>query len=356
MDSPADWRQVVPSPGLPAGLEVRRANNNLDAVAHGDRLYLAFRTAPTHFASAAALVHVVASSDAGLTWAHETTLRRGRDLREPRLVVWRDRLLLYCFEAGTHPLRFEPGRVLASERRANGAWTPLRPVAQEGLVVWRVRVLDGRLVMSAYAGGDKMYTRHPEPTTVRLLESDDGFAWKTLAEVLPGGTETEVVSPGNGTWYLVSRCEAEPWGSLVGTCPAGRPEEVETRTDPRKFDSPFLFEAGGTLWLLARRQCAFGGRYRVGLDRLSRVWRTRVYQVLYSATPKRTALWRLDPDTLGVTHVADLASRGDTAFAAVAAGQVFNYSTPLGGGDLPWLAGQVCETRIYAAPLSLPTT
>ena len=103
MDSPADWRQVVPSPGLPAGLEVRRANNNLDAVAHGDRLYLAFRTAPTHFASAAALVHVVASSDAGLTWAHETTLRRGRDLREPRLVVWRDRLLLYCFEGASSP-------------------------------------------------------------------------------------------------------------------------------------------------------------------------------------------------------------------------------------------------------------
>ena len=46
-----DTRQVIPSARLPDGLELGAANNNLDVVRHTDGfVYLAFRTAPHHFA------------------------------------------------------------------------------------------------------------------------------------------------------------------------------------------------------------------------------------------------------------------------------------------------------------------
>lgn len=55
--------QVVPGQGLPPDLPVQEANNNLDVVAHEGRVYLAFRTAPSHFASPDAAIHVVSSTD-----------------------------------------------------------------------------------------------------------------------------------------------------------------------------------------------------------------------------------------------------------------------------------------------------
>ena len=46
-----ETRRIVPGPGLPPELAPGAANNNLDAVRHSDgSVYLAFRTAPHHFA------------------------------------------------------------------------------------------------------------------------------------------------------------------------------------------------------------------------------------------------------------------------------------------------------------------
>ena len=61
-------RAVVPGPASVAGLDVLRANNNLDVCEHDGRRYLAWRTAPTHFASASARLNVVASDDSGAAW------------------------------------------------------------------------------------------------------------------------------------------------------------------------------------------------------------------------------------------------------------------------------------------------
>ena len=115
-------RPVVPGPGLPADLPVGRANNNLDVAWHDGRLVLAWRTAPTHFASPDAALHVVASDDGGRTWVHDHTVRAGRDVREPRLVSWQGTLLLYWFTAGRSGTRFEPDRIWVAGRGADGHW------------------------------------------------------------------------------------------------------------------------------------------------------------------------------------------------------------------------------------------
>jgi len=74
-------------------------------------------------------------------------------------------------------------------------------------------------------------------------------------------------------------------------------------------------------------------------------------------TRKRTALWQIDPDSLDVTWLADLPSRGDTCFPALAdegGGRytIYNYTSPLAGWDPPWFAGQFGPTHIHAIDLT----
>jgi hypothetical protein len=101
---------VVPSPALPAGLEVSRSNNNLAIARHDGRLFLAFRTAPIHFASPNARLVVLSSPDRGRSWSLETTFATGRDLREPFLLEVGGQLRLYFveldkrYELAAHPV------------------------------------------------------------------------------------------------------------------------------------------------------------------------------------------------------------------------------------------------------------
>ena len=351
----------MPGPAALPGLSVLRANNNLDACDHDERRYLAWRTAPTHFASAEARLHVVASDDGGITWSHETTVGLGRDVREPRFLSWQGRLFLYFFTLGTTWWRFEPDRVHVVERTGSGGWTAPEAISEPGCVEWRPRVLDGRPVMSVYLGADTTYAANPEPTRVELWTTDDGRAWRPLDPDHPvahvGGTETDIVEAPGGGWVAVTRKEGPAgWGSDV--CRADEPgaRGWRVRSHPQKLDSPLLFRDGDDVLLIARRQLAFGGRYDLGWRRLSPPRRTRAYQLLYWTTRKRTSLWRVDPDALDVTWLADLPSRGDTCFPAlVPEGDgrwtVYNYTSSLDGPDLPWFAGQLRPTSIYALDL-----
>ncbi len=352
------------------------ANNNLDAIGHDGRLWLATRTAPVHFASSAARLLVCWSEDEGATWALDHTIAPGRDVREPRLVVWQGRLLLYWFTAGTRTLAFEPDRIHVSER-VDGRWTEPVAISPPDCVVWRVRPVGDRLLMTLYRGAGSLYTAHPVPLTVELWASTDGVTWAPADPDRPvvhrGGAEAEFVEVPDGRLVVVVRKEGEVaageadrgddvpgggWGSDVGTAPAGAPARWEVRPDSRKFDSPYLFlDDDGTPYLVARRQLAFGGRYDVAPDRLPPRWRTKVDQGLYSLTPKRTGVFRIDPDAGTATWVGDLPSAGDTAFAGsvpLGAGRhlVFNYTSRVDRPWWPWALGQVRPTSIYSVVVS----
>src|SRR5258707_844047 len=92
-------RRVVPSAGLDPRNGVQRANNNLDVVRHEGRVYLAWRSAQSHFASDQVVMNVASSEDEQ-TWRYETSFRLGRDLREPRLLSMKGRLFLYLARLG----------------------------------------------------------------------------------------------------------------------------------------------------------------------------------------------------------------------------------------------------------------
>jgi hypothetical protein len=355
-------RAVVPGPASVAGLDVLRANNNLDVCEHDGRRYLAWRTAPTHFASASARLNVVASDDGGATWKPETTVHPGRDVREPRFLSWNGRLFLYFFTLGTVWYRFQPDRVHVTERTEAG-WTEPEPISERGVVEWRPRVLGGVPTMSVYLGADTTYSTHPEPTRVELWTTDDGRVWRSLDPDAPvahvGGTETDIVEAPGGGWVAVTRMEGpHGWGSDV--CRADEPgaRNWRTRRHPNKLDSPLMFRAGNDVLLVARRQVAFRGRYDLGWTHPAPPRRTRLYQLLYWATPKRTALWRVDPVTLDVTRVCDLPGRGDCCFPAlVPTGSdrftIYDYSSPVDRPNRPWFAGQLGRTSIYEIDLRI---
>lgn len=359
---------VVPGPGLPEGLPISRSNNNLDATWHDGRLWLAFRTAPSHFASRHARLHVLVSEDQGRSWSRELTIAPGRDVREPRLVSWHGALLLYWFTAGTKPSRFEPD-VIWVQRRTDRGWDPPLAISPPDCVVWRVRPVGNRLGMALYRGAGSLFTAHPIPLTVELWASEDGLSWvpwcDERVEVHRGGSETEFIELEDGTLLAVVRKEGPDggWGSDLARSEHSRdPLGIATwrlRPDNRKFDSPYLFLDDGRPYLITRRQLAFGGRFDLGWPVVSPQLRTKLDQLAYWLTPKRTAVYAIDPTTLEASWLADLPSAGDTAFAAtVPLGEhrhlVFNYSSPIRRGWLPWCVGQLGRTHIYRTTLTVP--
>ena len=54
-------------------------------------------------------MYLVSSQDLGQTWTLEKTLEIERDMREPYFLEVDGTLFFYYFEAGTNPIKFEPG-------------------------------------------------------------------------------------------------------------------------------------------------------------------------------------------------------------------------------------------------------
>lgn len=355
-----DLRQIVPDPSLPPEIATQDANNNLDVSRHGDRVFLAFRAAPSHFASAEAKLHVVSSVDE-VHWLWEGTFHLGTDLREPRLLSHDGELHLYFAVLGEDASDFEPQGMMATRRLGPGEWTEPRWFGGEGFIPWRVRKVDGRAQLLCYRGGENIYDAGPpEPIEVHWLVSDDGEEWAPFvagqpAVLVGGGSETDLAFQDDGSILAVSRNEAgddSGWGSLICTAPADDLGRWTCLNDPRKYDSPLVFRHGEGTYLVARRNLSDDGHYDLLRRDLDHAQQTRTYQVDYWQHPKRCSLWRVDPATRSVSFILDLPSRGDTCFASELPLSdrdhvVYNYSSPVDGEDLSWLAGQVGPTNIY---------
>jgi hypothetical protein len=356
----ADTRQVIPGPGLPAEAPPGNSNNNLDVVRHDGRVYLAWRTAPDHFASALARIYVVSSADE-LTWRFESSLSLDTDLREPRFLSLHGRLFLYVARLGTNPLSFEPQGMSVTERRADGTWSALEPFYRPGFIPWRARVVRGTAYLTAYVGGENIYRFNNLPLEVEFLTTTDG---RTFAGVDPGnpvvyrggGSESDFALSDAGDLFAVIRNEAGDetgWGSKVCHAPAGQLGRWTCVSDPRKYDSPAMFWHDGEAYLIGRRNVTDTGRYDLGQRMYDRTRQTVNYQVEYSRQPKRCSLWRYVQTEHRIAFVLDLPSRGDTCFPAVMEGAaanervVYNYSSPVDGPDQPWFLGQRGPTLIY---------
>jgi hypothetical protein len=366
-DDPAAWqvapgayrlevgaaRFVVPSAGLPARVRPQAANNNVDLAFHDGRVILAWRSAPSHFASADAELWVVSSADGGETWAYEAHVALGSDVREPRLLAFRGELQLMFFEAGTDPLAFEPRAIWRLFRRGAGDWTAPERWLDAPVVPWDLKARAGRAWLTAYAG--EHYTGEPAGIDVLFWSSEDGREWSPVEgqeRVYRGGVSEVAfeLDAAGGLWAVGRNEDGDQSGFGAQVCRAEPGALADWRclaaSDPERYDSPELFRHGEELYLAARRDV--GGPFGPAGD-----------MVAYSLRPKRSALYRLDAGRSAVEHLTDLPGAGDTAFPAVrrSGAHTFllaNYTSPLDDLDLAWLEGQTSPrgTQIYLSDLT----
>ena len=353
---------VVPAENLPPVVSTQVSNNNLDVVEHSDgRLYLAFRTGPSHFASPEVLLHVVSSGDYGTTWDHELTLDRDTDLREPRLLSIDDDLFLYFAVLGTSPVDFEPQGTMRTAKGEDG-WSTAEWVFDDGFIPWRTRHVDGVPTMIGYRGGADIYdsagTSLPQ-LEVQWLTSTDGREWSGDTVWTGGGSETDFVLTDHAL-VAVMRNEAgdaDGFGSKVCRASLDAPRAWTCVHDCRKFDSPLMFTHGGHAWLVARRNVTEDGCFDLGLDPEEHTHNERFlqYSGAYWQAPKRCSLWHVDDETLDVSFVLDLPSAGDTCFPSIlgedGAFEIWNYTSDPEDADIGWLTGQQGPTMITRQPI-----
>ncbi len=358
---------VVPSDGLPADVELQDANNNLDVAWFGDRVFLAFRTAPSHFAAPETMLYVVSSTDQE-TWRYEGSFWMETDLREPRLLAVEGRLFLYYAVLGQSAADFEPQGTLVTEYLGVDQWTEPEWIFVEGFIPWRARVIDGTAYLIGYEGGADIYDFSEGTEFVYWYRSDDGLNWEPVAPDQPivhqgGVSEADFAFLDDGSAVIVGRNELgdeDGWGSKICRAEAGALDDWTCAIDPKKYDSPLVFRAGGRVWLVGRRNVTDTGNYDLFYRDLEPSQQTLEYLVDYWVHPKRCSLWEVDPETLEVHFVLDLPSCGDTCFASALPTEdegrmwIYNYTSPLDDLDISWLDGQLEETLIYRIELAIP--
>ncbi len=363
--------QVAPGDGLPAKARTQDAANNLDVAVHDCRVFFAFRTAPNHFASADAELFVVSSEDQS-HWRFEGRFHMGTDLREPRLLSFDGRLFLYFAVLGTDPLNFEPQGMMVSEYLGPGDWTEPAFFYGDGFIPWRTKVVAGVPYLVTYSGGEQIYQPGEGGLEVHWLTTEDGMEWTAVVPGQPkvlegGGSETDFAFLPDGSLVAVSRNEAGDlqtgWGMKICTAPADDLGAWDCVGDPRKYDSPLVFEDGGRIWLIGRRNLTETGDYDLGhadpsYRELSFEEQTSEYEIDYSLSPKRCSLWEILPAKRRVEFVLDLPSKGDTCFSGIVRAddglyEVYNYTSPVEGEEISWLTGQTRPTLIYRLGLRM---
>lgn len=359
-----DFAQVVPSAGLPPEVTPQTSNNNVDIAWHDGRLFLAFRSGPSHFASPEVVMWVVSTTDEQ-SWRFEGRFAMDTDIREPQLVSYNGELRLYMAFLGDNALAFEPRGTVHSLYEEPGAWAEPVPWPDPTFIPWRIKEIEGALHMIGYSGGGNIYEPGGEPIQIRWLTSTDGETWSAAVpgqEIVQtgGGSETDFVFLDSGDLVAVTRNEAGDelgFGSKICRAPASDLGAWDCVGDSRKYDSPLLFRNGEDVWLVARRNVTEDGFYDLHRDDLEPVDQYYAYQIAYWNEPKRCALWRVDPDALEVAWVLDLPSRGDTCFPETVEADggllLYNYSSDPEGPDLSWIEGQTQPTSIYRMLLAL---
>ncbi len=361
----SDYTVVIPSKGLPGNVTPQNANNNLDVVMHGGRVFLAFRTGPTHFASPKVELYVVSSEDQ-VNWRFEGRFFRETDLREPRFLSYKGKLYFYFAVLGKNAANFEPEGTLVTEYIEPGKWTEPQWLPEKSFIPWRTRVIDGTAYLIGYKGGGDIY-EFAELGSMDLmwLTTEDGKHFtgvdKDQPVVYKGGcSETDWAFLKDGGAVAVCRNELgdqDGYGSKVCTAPAGDLGTWTCKHDPKKYDSPLVFKHGEDVYLVGRRHLVNNGNFEKGDSKKADTNRTIQLQMDYWRNPKRCAIWKVHPDTRTVSFVDDLPSKGDTCFASVIpAGPdsvwLYNYSSPPDGPDLSWQKGQAGHTLIYRLKLT----
>ena len=359
-----DLTWVVPSNRVPTEATVLPSNNNLSIEMFQGRLYLAWRTAPTHFASAKTQLEVISSGDLGQTWRFEKRFQMGSDLREPRLLAMGDKLILIFFQGGKDPLAFDPQYMWQTYLDSSGNWGSLETVNDPEEVPWEVFVRNGKAWMESYVGTH--YGVGPSNIAVHFRSSTDGLHWSDVDpkfhDVYVGGvSEIGFDFDQDGRLWGVTRDEDGDETGFGSHVFSSADDSLAHWVFPAKankeiYESPRMFHHGSELYLVARRDIK--GPFDKVSDHLPFEVRKWLNLVSYSLRAHTTALFHLNRTTRSVEWVQDLPGDGDTAYPSIVQLDadhylIANYTSPLNKPRWSWIKGQTSKlgTGIYVIPL-----
>jgi len=365
-----DTRQWIPvirgDPVVIASKDVRphpdtenmESNNNVAGIIYQERIFIAWRTAPLHFAGPDTKIYIVSSGDNGTTWDMETSIFLERDLREPFLLTMNHKLYFFFFEGGVNPVDFEPLGLFRMERIRPGEWTYPELWGHEGEVIWDIVSENGTACAQSYSGdystpGD---AQDLGKLNVFLNCSNDGIHWSPAGtEVVYHGGLTEVgwyYDLAGNMWGVARNEDGDDsgWGSRTFFAPSNNLSDwrwTKEQSDPWIYESPKMFRHGSELYLVARTDP--GGPFWTKDNPLLNVlppWEHHLYDLVsFSFRQHGTAIWRLDKATGDLMKVLELAGCGDTAFPSIIRISphkfvILNYSSPMINCPHNWLEGQ----------------
>jgi hypothetical protein len=315
-----------------------------DLVHWREGFWLVFVSSPSHFASRRSRIVLLHSPDAH-AWKEIAHFDGdGEDIRDPKLAVVNDRLLLLALlNRNFNPL---PYQTVCAASLDGLTWPELLPAVPPGWLLGHPK---------PSKKGDWVAPAHNLTTSaVRLFTSQDGQIWEAGATITSerGADETALEFLPDGRLLAVTRLEAG--GGLFGHPQAGTllsvaepPYEKWTALSfsrLTRLDSPALFTHQERIYAVGRSQPHTSGPFEWQGSVLSR---------------KRTSLYRVGFSGEGLTHLVDLPSAGDTAYAGVAVlnGQAYisYYSSRL-HRDPAWLWGMFLPTSICMVMIPLGTS
>lgn len=346
------WQKLIPGSNLPPEVTCRKSNNNLDLVKYNGKYFLAFRTAPTHFASEKTKLYILSSTDLQ-NWNYEKEFFCRSDMREPRFLIYKNKLFFYYFEGGKRMFRFEPRHIMMSEL-SQDRFTEPWSIGLDGYVPWRFKVHNDTIYLSAYYGVNLYHGNHA--ADLRLFTSTDGHLFSKLSEKpqcdWAGAEEGEFEFDKEGNLWATVRLEGD--GALIAYADKNNLSDWRLVFSKYKYDSAFMFKYQNEMYVIARKNLDGDGRFANASRHIPDKIRHRYNLVKYSFTKKTTAIYKLDKKNKKLCFLADLMGTGDTAFPAMvpASGDkpefiLMNYSSDISGREKNWIKGQLSETFIY---------
>lgn len=344
-----EWTPLIPSSQLPSSIKCQHSNNNLDLIKFQEKYYLAFRTAPTHFASQKTKLYIISSADFK-NWSFEKEICLNTDLREPRFVDYNNELYLYFMEGGTRMFKFQPKHIWRCQLTDH--WREQVKTNLDGFVNWRLRVHDNKLYLSAYYGVDLYNAKHEG--NLRLFTSTDGLDFTPISTSpqisTKGAEEGEFIFDKQGNLWAVVRLEGS--GSYLCFASKDSIDKWTTKFSKLKYDSSLLFEYDNQIYLIARKHLkgnATETEHPTKSERFKNLIR-------YSFSKKVTALYKINREKMEIESIINFPSTGDNAFPAIAVKDensfyVLNYSSDIHKRDKVWIVGQLGKTFIYQSEI-----
>lgn len=351
---------LIPSGFLDPNIQVNTSNNNVNICRFADKVYLAFRTSSSHFASDKSKMQIISTSD-GIRWIKDYEIETGSDVREPHFLTTGDTLRFYYFIAGTKISEFKPESIQMIWKTTNGPWSDAVQIMEKQEVHWSIKNRNGKYYATTYTGSHYDVFGKSK-VKLRFKESTDGQHWYNVMDsnaVYVGGvSEVDFEFTSSGHLWAVGRLEdgdKTGFGSQIFFAVKDSLHywQYLERAQREALMSPKVFRHGDDIYLISRRQLGkrpFGYAPKfIGMP-LRRV----VNWVTYSLSPKTTALFRLDQKEKKLVHIKDLPGAGDTAFPSVLRLDkdkilLANYTSHPRHKNRSWLKGQFNPTYIYLA-------